>query len=504
MKLKGTAKITLKDTATGKIVHTEEHTNTITPALARIFGSDIAGTLNYAKLTPVFSKLLGGVCLFNGTLDNTKVFLPKASSAQLTAHAGQTPYTVSTDDPKRGNPVGTSGPVANGYKFVWEWVQNGNGTVTDLVLTHSDTGDFWNESTPNSMSSFSPIEDVSNGIISPSGFGWTDTGVQFGHIVGLEKIPVAFLTDTNHVITLETTENTIIVRKAKFTGSGAWIWNNIADIEVEQEIIFEPTPWQQGTFENFGIGCFYVAVYNNKLYAIACGRTDGTIYHPYNQLMTINILDLETGTATNRTVDCSATLDAFTEYERIDGEALPTGATFSMFAVNEERGLNQLQVVDGSVFIPVFWGNYNYGGLTDCSIRVSLSDSSDQEIIKKFYNNMQGNYSVDYSQIDLGNDRIMNPCSYAYKSGNQYIGQEIARNMDVYPTNNRQTRAYCAKMPSESPVQYFTYADNMDAVRGCILNKLYQATVYHLETPVVKTANLTMTVEYTITQVAEA
>lgn len=499
MKLKGKAKITLKDTKTGKIVHTEEHTNTITPSLARIFGSDIAGTLNYAKLTPVISKLLGGVCLFNGTVDNTKVFLPKSSEATLTAHAGQTPFTVSTDDPKRGNPVGSSGPVPNGFRWIWEWSQNGNGTISDVVLTHSDTGDLWNESTPNSMSGFSPIEDVSNEVISPSSFGWIEQGVLFPHVQGSENIPIAFITDTNKVVTIEGNENNITVHVGKFTGSGAWIWNELGEIEDEQTFTFEPTPWQQGTFENFGIGCFYVAVANNKLYAIACGQTGGTIYRPYAQSMTVNVLDLETGTTSTSTIDCSGTLSNYGYYERIDGETMPTGTTFSMIAVNEFRDFNQLQIVDGSVFIPVFWGSYQYGGMTDCSIRVNLSDPTDQEIVKGFYNNQSGNYSDNIGQIDLGNGRIMNRCSMAW-SDNGYKGQLITPNTDVFPLYSRYSRGYSAKQPSDSPVQFFTLASNSDGVRGCILNKLYQATVFHLETPVIKTANLTMTVEYTLTQ----
>jgi hypothetical protein len=499
MRLKGKAKITLLDRATGKIVHSEEHTNTITPSLAKIFGSDIAGTLNYAKLTPVISKLLGGVCLFNGTLDNTKVFLPKASDATLTAHAGRNAYASAEADPKRGLPGGNSGPVNNGYRWVWEWTTTGNGTITDVVLTHADTGDYWNESSPNSMSSFSPIENVCNKVISPSEFGWIEQGVLFPHVQGSENIPIAFITDTNKVVTIEGNENNITVHIGKFTGAGAWIWNELGEIEDEQTFTFEPTPWQPGTFENFGIGCFYVAVANGKLYAIYCGQVTGTIYRPYAQNMTVNVLDLETGTASTSTIGCSTTLASYSNYERIDGEAMPEGVTFSLHAVNEFRDFNQLQIIDGSVFIPVFWGSYQYGGMTDCSIRVNLSDPTDQEIVKGFYNNKSGNYSDNIGQIDLGNGRIMNRCSMAW-SDNGYKGQLITPNTDVFPIYFRYSRGYTAKQPSDSPVQFFTLASNSDGVRGCILNKLYQATVFHLETPVIKTANLNMTVEYTVIQ----
>ncbi len=509
MKLKGTAKITLTDRATGKIVSQEEHSNTITPALAKIFGTNIAGTLNYSQITPVISKLLGGVCLFNGTLDNTKVFLPKAEDALLTAHAGQNAYASAEDDPKRGLPGASSGPITNGYKWIWEWTTTGNGTITDVVLTHADTGDYWNESSPNSMSSFSPIDDISNGIIDPTDFYWTETGVPYGSIQNMEKIPISFITDDDHVITLEANADNITVHIGKFTGTGAWIWNNIAEIEDETTYTFEPEPWQPGTFENFGIGCFYVAVANGKLYAIYCGQTQGTIYRPWAQRMIVNILDLATGTATSSTVDCASTLGSYGNYARNDGESFPEGTSFYLGAVNEARAFQQLQVCDGSIFISVWWNGSGVTGKTDCSIRISLEDMTEQEIVKGLYDNASGNYSDAYSQIDLGNGRVMNCCSFAWPTDNGYKGQLITKNTDVYPVNNRYHRAYCAA-PSNSPVQFFTLAAfvpgeprGVDGVRGCILNKLYQATVYHLQTPAVKTANLNMTVEYTLTQVVE-
>ena len=90
MKLHGKATLILRDAKTGRIKFKESHSNDITPALSHILSENLAGTLDYTKILPLYSRVLGGVCLFNGNLDSTKIFLPKATEAYLVAHAGQT------------------------------------------------------------------------------------------------------------------------------------------------------------------------------------------------------------------------------------------------------------------------------------------------------------------------------------------------------------------------------------------------------------------------------
>lgn len=511
MKLKGHAKLTLRDAKTGRVIHTEEHDNAITPALARIFAGDIAGTLNYNELMPILNKLIGGVCIFNGTVDPTDVFLPRAEDATLTAHAGRSSYSDPSDDRKRGTP-GASSSIPNGYRWAWTWANTqGNGSITDVCLTHADTGDFWNEDTPNTMSDdFCPVADVSNGVINPSAFGWVEDGVLFPHIADGEYVPVSFLGDSDHAICIEGCENNMKVHVGKFTGTGAWLWNALGEIYDDQATVFSPTPWQQGTFENFGIGCFYIAVDkdNQKVYAIACGQTAGTIYKPYDTTLDVNVLDLVTSEATQTSISLSSAINAFSNYARTDGEAMPSGAQFYAQGVNEERDFKQLQIVDGNIFIPIVWVvGSGLPGTTDCSIRVNLINTSDQEVIKGFCNEISGNYITDLVQIDLGNGRIMNTQSMAWADSNgDYKGQSIDTDAGLFISTMRTVRAYACSQPTDSPVQFYTYCDkNASGVRGCILNKLYQATAFHIENgPVTKTASMTMTLEYDITQEEES
>lgn len=516
MKLKGRAKITLRDKDTGRIVHTEEHTNNLTPALTRIFGGDIAETLDYNKLLPIVSKLLGGVCLFNGTVSASDVFLPKAADASLTAHAGQANTITTANDPKRG--ILSSGvEITGGFKWTWEWTSSqGNGQITDIVLTHADTGDYWNESTPNSMEDFYPVEDVSNGVINPGSFGWTETGVPFGHIVNEEKIPIAFLDDLDHVLTIEGQQDKIVAHLAKFTGSGAWLWNALADVHDEETLEFAAEPWSWGNFENFGIGCFYVAVdaANKKLYAVNAGTTEGSEvqnkYLPYSDILRVNCLDLTNGTISTSSISCGSTLSSYSNYERTDGESFPSSTVFRIAGVNETRDFKQVQIVNGSVILPVVWVGGGMVGSTDCSIRINLTNSNDQEIVKGFENIMVSNYRRDSVQIALGKGRVMNTSSMAWLGPDgKYKGQAIPVNLDLFKNTaqSREVRQFVAANPTNNPVQFFTYcASNSSAVRGCMLNKLYAATVYHVDSqePIIKNASTTMTVEYSLFEEVES
>lgn len=515
MSIHGKAKLTLTDPKTGLVLFKEEHKNAITPALARIFGSNLGGCLNYNKIMPVLSKLLGGVCLFNGTVNASDVFLPTAQAAQLTAHAGQNTSFDAATDAKRGF-INTAlcGPIENGYRWTWQWTTTGNGPITDIVLTHADTGDFWNESTPNVMASdFSPVGDVNNGVVDPSEFEETNTG-GYWHIEGQQKIPLGFIDDANRVVTVEVDDGKLIVHVGKFTGSGAWIWNNLCDIEDEQTFEWTPTPFVWGTFESLGICCFYIALdaVNKKVYTFNAGSLDGEIYRNRSQVLTVNTLDLETGTTSNTTINCSATLGAFSQYanKSPDKSGIDAGAAFYIQGVanNNEGLLKQVQIIDGSVILPVYWfrsGLGAQGGNTDCSIRVNLTNTTDQEIIKGFYDIEYTFRSKDLLQVDLGNGRIMNMACMAWKDGSgDYKAQEISADASIVFDDYYSNRGYCASVPGDIPVQFMAWVSptqDPDAIRGCILNKLYAATVFHIENgPVVKSANLNMTLEYEITQ----
>lgn len=500
MKLHGKATITLKDAKNGLILHQESHENTITPALARIFASNLAGTMDYSKVTPLYSKLLGGVCLFNGTLDSTDVFLPKASDATLTAHAGQTTYSSADTDPKRGIPNTTlSSQLANGYMWVWEWGQTqGNGIISHIALTHSDTGDIWNESDTQTMDEdFSPVEDCCNHTVSVEDFLYDEENAI---LTEMGRIPIGFYEDVDHVVTLsiDTENETLTVTRSKFTGSGVWMWNDLAEkFDAEATYDFPLTYWQWGDFESLGIGSFYFAYdqENSKLYTFQIGTTStGTIgsgiFRPYGKTIYIKSLDLTNGNIITSSINMTGTL----------GE----GADSYLYGVVEDCLPIQLQVIDGCVYFPIFDATVYPTAFTTQSMKFNLSTFAGA-LVDGFYDDLGNNVRYGTSQVDLGNGRMTNSQCLLYEDQSGTVeGQAVYRDATVYGTGRRTARTYSCVQPTDSPIQYLTYAgfqaDTNGLMRGCLLNKLYQATVFALESSVTKTSAMTMTVNYSIYQ----
>lgn len=503
MKIIGKVTITLRDAKTGKIDFQESHKNTVTPAIAKILSSNIAGTLDYSKLLPIYSKLLGGVCLFNGSVSASDVFLPKASDATLTAHAGQHGFSTN-DDTKRGTPnTQESSVFSNGVSWVWSWLQtNGNGRITDVVLTHADTGDYWNEEKNNNTMStdFCPVERVDNKIISPLEFQYYRNNVDFPYVSNSEKIPLAFIEDTDHIISVSQKANKKIeVHVAKFTGSGIWLWNECGDIHDE-------TVYEVDTTYNRNYIAYDRA--NNKLYFLSAGDA-----LTYNQSIQGIVLDLETGTQETWVANCSSTLSSYSNYLKCDGTALPANNVTVYCAgvgLYEPNLLKQLQVIDDYIFLPVYWVQSGIApfpqGYTDCTIKIKLSDPFMQSVVKGFqdFNTTGYSDSSSQTQINLGNNRLMNQDYYAWENeGGNHEGQKIhCDRVNLFPSNISDTRQYSADQPTDNPVQYMTYVgqNSTNYIRGCLLNKLYAATVYHLDLAVTKNAAQTMTVEYTLTQ----
>lgn len=500
MKLHGKATLTIKDSKTGEIKHRESHSNTITPAIASIMSSNLSGTLSYGDIMPLVSKLLGGACLFNGTVDPADIFLPKAEDATLTAHAGQNQTFDAAADPKRGIiNTALSGPISNGYKWTWQWTTTGNGTITDVALTHADTGDFWNESVPNMMAAnFEPVEDVCLHNLDATIFGYSGAyGLPGDHLENAKKIPIGFLDDVNGVVTIEVDEDNMRfnVYVAKFPGKGAWIWNELGEPYDEYMIPFPVSHPQWGYFENLGYFMYMLAFdkENKKIYAFTNGsqRGDGSWINKSKDF-SYDVLDLSLGTVTSGTCDCTSIL----------GPATDPDTPFLCFISTFSAGNPILtQIVDGSVFLP-----------TDQSkvLRVNLSNMSDQELIDDLYVTV-GNDQTNNGAVNLGNDRICLLNTYGYKKADgTYAGLPIKREdavRTVFGPQDKNVRVFAAEQPTPSPIQFMTrsyYGFPDDPPRGAILNKLYMATVFHLENSVTKSASQTMTLEYTLTQEEES
>lgn len=146
-KFKGSVTILLQDARSGKIEKVIRGENTVTDAIYNIFTSNYFGATEYNDLFPIIKTLLGGVLCFRNQLTaaTSNIYPPTHNINPVIAHAGQTNYSQTTDDPTRGTPNATeSGEITDGYKLVYDFISTqGNGEISTIALTHADTGDYW-------------------------------------------------------------------------------------------------------------------------------------------------------------------------------------------------------------------------------------------------------------------------------------------------------------------------------------------------------------------------
>ena len=541
MVLKGKCKITLKNAETGMVEHQEEHTNTITPALTKIFEHNMSGTVDYTKLTPLYSKLLGGICCWNGTVNSSDVYLPKQENATLTAHAGQETYSGS--DHTRGsvnNNTGMSGAITNGYKWVWDFSQaQGNGHIDSLSLVHADVGDNYNQLHSGTLG-FCPIEDISNYVLDADDFiydMYSPNPITLPQKVGISDenmIPLGFYGDLNHVVSVDLTETDQVEREAggdwrvgkmtvyisKFTGTGLHIWNDLGDIEIERQFDVDLSgTWQWANFEGTGRGRYYVAYDEpiKHLYVICGGDVDDPAssggrnikYWYADRMLKYYDINLETGVRS--------------EMKFI---TMSTSAPFVMQFVRNSYDVMQLQVVNGCIFLPIYHCDpdniHIWDRTSEFGVRLDLRNCVEKDYLDGSMQPSSGNYFDVTAHVDLGNDRTMFPTSVIEKRAvkeqielpktasttvnedSWYYCDHVDRDTGLFGTNQPAHRTFFAASANEL-IQYAVGVfSGTNRIRGAVLNKMYCASVFALsDGGINKSSTQTMTIEYTIYQEEE-
>ena len=166
-KIKGNVKLTLHNPTTGKNEVYERH-NAPTHALRDIFANNYGGLVNYQNFADLYNTWLGGVLLFASGLDVSTTGweddygIPAKTSNACVAHAGQVTLTDQADDLTRGNPDNSGIVLQSGStKLVWEWgTSAGNGTISSLGLTHTDTGSYGCGVLSTAQKSLTPFVDI--------------------------------------------------------------------------------------------------------------------------------------------------------------------------------------------------------------------------------------------------------------------------------------------------------------------------------------------------------
>ena len=160
MAFKGTSIIELTDVNTGEVeVHKDENmvTNALSTVLTEFMKGIIYELFNQGGigvggnnrlddttkfgLIPLFNRGIGGIFLFEApqTEDVNNIY-PKGN-AVLTGYASNHVNGVLTDKKLGSMDLANSGPVENGYKFVWDFTtEQANGIISCLALTTAAAG----------------------------------------------------------------------------------------------------------------------------------------------------------------------------------------------------------------------------------------------------------------------------------------------------------------------------------------------------------------------------
>lgn len=146
MKIRGTMVLELTDENTGEVERMEE-TNMVTNAVNHILGLNPMGIFYAASgeydshliwnsyLLPICPNMIGGILLFSSALEEDAENIYVGSGNLPVAYASND--VNATADTARGSLNLTESKVLdNGYKFVWEFTPSqGNGTITAVALT---------------------------------------------------------------------------------------------------------------------------------------------------------------------------------------------------------------------------------------------------------------------------------------------------------------------------------------------------------------------------------
>lgn len=452
-KLKGHVAIRLHNPTTGK-TEIIEGDNMITNAVKDIFASNFCGALDYRKMLPLYSKMFGGVLLFGDVLDTTSedaaddYFIPTESATPVIAHAGQNVYTSQADDPKRGNPLDTSMVVNDGVvTLAWEWGSGGgNGVIKSLGLTHADVGDAGTGSTSNAFKAMTPNINASFGIGASTPIWFIDNagyGYNFscsGTNVTITKFPIAY-------------EDVGLVGQA---------YAYIAGVQKSKTVSI-------GTTIN-DFPYYFFDKSTNKLYLFYNTSSSSSVE--------VNVLNLSNwNSITNSHATWSLQTAVGPLYSWTGG--IPINIPF----------------YNGYVYLPKGVSLSGGQGRITGYLRVNLNSTADQTLMEA---NCQGPSGV---FVPNKTNRILTGKSFVINGNNLY--PTAVDTPDVINTYNGSSRLENACVDSGVGLAQAVYLHKQYSPLYYVsASKFYLGTKFNLDSPVTKTASQSMTVTYTLTEVA--
>lgn len=451
----GRCRITLEDVRTKhrEIVETK---NLVTNAIARIFETNIFGSMDFDNLQPM-KKLFGGILLFTDqlTIDADNIFPQNQSINRMIANAGQTAYSGTGGSMTRGNPndIATIIDAANSQiKFVWDWtLENGNGTISSAALTSAAGGDVGLY--PDGTASLYGVYG-SKPSFSTRGIGNTYD------LAKSARYPVMIKSDGNGV-SVFVSGDTLTEQVVRFPF--------VRPCLIESPGIFDASNYTIVSSRSATLSRSFTNSY------IQIGQDASNYY----------VMERDSADNTKLYVDIVSKTDMSVTARVIT----ISGATLARQQMTSSRQLNGI-VSNGFIY----WVS---GADAKTFVKINISNTADVTILTS-------SLSANISQNDT---------PFCVSSG-MILGRNYFINGDyVYPVAIRAQRSNenflnnafdVYAMYKNSPMLFQMPASNDDATYnylsagGCLFLP-YLASCLNLQTPVVKSSNKTMRVEYTLT-----
>ena len=462
MKLKGSTKIELTDVHTGK-KEIYRDTNMVTKAVSQVFGNNIEGmlfcvagssTVSWSDyFLPICPNTIGGILLFQDAIteDENTIYAP--SSNQCIGYASND--VNATANVLRGSLNLTESKTTDkGYKFVWDFTTSqGNGTITAVCLTHKQGG----------VGYFGDTFDAEKRLLRMKSPSTVSSGLIMNRYV--DMVEVNF--EGNYFISISMdTSNAILINKVRKSFCNIGLNFNLQENgdELLETHTINPTVFINSTASsNYGYYDFI----------------DGEDGYWYGFMAGSN----SSGNATVKWIKISKADFTFT-----DGTWTLTNAQLYQIGYRSGYGGQPYRNIQS-----VMRGGYLYAMKYDRKgiYKINANNSADITLIPfGFTSNFSGGDSYGYVQM--------------YKIGDRILGSDfnICSDDTIICTKNYTGLNYvCTPFFRYGPyaISFGRYSYSTASVyKTLFLVTPYLASINNLSTSVIKTADKTMKITYTV------
>ena len=502
-KLKGKVKITLHNCRTGKN-EVIEGENIITNAVKDIFTNNQLGAIDYTKTMPLWANWYGGVLCYEHAFatdqqtdlpDPDDYFIQGEGVNACVAHAGGTVIpTEHDDDLLRGSPTTSAFQFSeNSVKQVWEWLPshgNSGKNISALALTHKDTGDAGLGSNYYAFQNFSPLDLIQGSQLANSNAGLTNADNLFARYDDNHGLFFSIGDDGDFYYgrhtSFETKKLTVYVRRLPYYKAGLYETGH-ADSEYQRVFTVTTTGanmYAQPSYYFDETTKYLWVFYNNTS---TCGTTTDTYW--WNGTWDDNTVNYFVVDCENEEIVDEGTIES----DAHDLAPLSMPRAIAGGATETDYYVNACIVKDGNyVYLPTgtingYWTAYSNYRITGYK-KININDQSDQSAIT--FNTTQNAFLSAFKAggLIINSGRVVNN-GIGY-SCTQQLGEQNRAFNDV-------NKISFLAMPIGVGNQSGTLP------RYLCANKLVNTSKWNLPSPVQKTSNQSMMIEYTLTEVAE-